>query len=136
MSILAWAVNKADIQRADAVDQWCLRRIPDIRLHDFVTNADIRRSTNQPPLSSIIMSRRLTYFGHLAQMDKNANARQAMFELSPENWRRPPGRLRTTWMKNSYDDLSSLDLGIREARDLAQNRPLWRLMSLNSATHS
>ena len=27
---------------------------------------------------------------------------------------------------NIHDDLSSLDLGIREARDLAQNRPLWR----------
>ena len=27
-------------------------------------------------------------------------------------------------MKNIHDDLSSLDLGIYEARDLAQNRPL------------
>ena len=34
---------------------------------------------------------------------------------------------------NTYDDLSSLDLGIYEARDLVQNRPLWRLMSLHSA---
>jgi len=32
-------------------------------------------------------------------------------------------------MKNIHDDPSSLDLGIHEARDLAQNRPLWRLMS-------
>jgi len=32
-------------------------------------------------------------------------------------------------MKNIHDDLPSLDLGIYEARDLAQNRPLWRLMS-------
>ena len=43
---------------------------------------------------------------------------------------------RTTWMKNIHGDLFSLDLGIYEARDLAQNRPLWRLMSLHSATHS
>ena len=28
------------------------------------------------------------------------------------------------------------DVGIHEARDPAQNRPLWRLMSLHSATHS
>ena len=28
------------------------------------------------------------------------------------------------------------DLGIYEARDLAKNRPLWRLMSLHIATHS
>ena len=35
--------SKADIQRTDAVDQWCIRRILDIRWHDFVRNADIRR---------------------------------------------------------------------------------------------
>ena len=29
-------------------------------------------------------------------------------------------------MKNVHDDLSLLDLGIHEARDLAQNQPLWR----------
>ena len=78
-------------------------------------NADIRCITNQPPLSSIIKSRRLTFFGHLAQMDENADATasQAIFEPPPENWRQPPGRPRTTWLKNILDDLSSLDLGSR-----------------------
>jgi len=131
-----WAINKVDIQRIDAVDQRCLRKILDIRWHDFVRNADIRRITNQPPLSSIIKSRRLTFFGHLARTDENADASQATFEPPPENWRRPLGRPRTAWMKNTHDDPSSLDLGIHEARDLAQNRPLWRLMFLQSATHS
>ena len=101
----------------------------------FVRNADIRRITNRPPLSSIIKSRRLTFFGHLAQMDENADASQAIFEPPSENWRRPPRRPRTIWMKNIHDDLSSLDLGIHEARDLVQNWPLCRLMSLHSATH-
>ena len=82
--------------------------------HDFVRNADIRCTTNQPPHSSIIKSRRLTFFGHLARMDDNAG----IYEPPPENWRRPPGRPRTTWIKNIHDDLSSLNLGIHEARDL------------------
>jgi len=30
------------------------------------------------------------------------------------------------------DHVFTLDLGIHEARDLVQNRPLWRLMSLHS----
>ena len=34
-------------------------------------------------------------------------------------------------MKNYHDGLSSLDLGIHEARDLVQNRPLQRLISLH-----
>ena len=71
-----WAINKADmgLQRIDAVDQWCLRRILDIRWHDIVRNADIRRITYQPQISSIIKSCRLIFFGHLARMDKNADA--------------------------------------------------------------
>ena len=94
---------------------WCLRRILDIRWHDFVRNADIRRITNQPPLSSIIKSRRLTFFGHLARIDENADASQAIFEPPPGTWRRPSKRPRTTWMKNVHDDLPSLDLGIHES---------------------
>ena len=114
-----WAVNKVDIQWIDAVDQWCLQRILDIRWHNFVRNADIHRITNQRPLSSIIKYRCLTFFRHLARMDENAEASQAIFEPPPENWRRPPGRPRTTWMQNIHDDLSLLDFRIYEARDLA-----------------
>ena len=65
-----------------------------------------RHPSHQPPLSSIIKSRRLTVFGHLARMDENADASQAIFESPPENWRRPPGRPHTTWVNNIHDDLS------------------------------
>ena len=58
-------------------------------------------------------------------MDENADASQAILERPPENWRRPPGRPRTTWMKNIHDDLSSLYLGIHEARDLASVLYTW-----------
>jgi len=71
----------------------------------------------------------------ISQLIYRTDASRAIFEPPAENWRRPPGRPRTIWMKNIHDELSSLDLGIHEARDLAQNRPLWRLMSLHSATH-
>jgi len=43
--------------------------------------------TNQPPLASVTKSRRLTFFGHPARMDENADASQAIFEPPPENWR-------------------------------------------------
>ena len=53
-----------------------------------------------------------------------------------ENWRRPPGRPRTTWMKTTQQDLESLNLSLNEAIDVAQNHPLWRMMSMFGATHS
>ena len=47
-----------------------------------------------------------------------------------ENWRRPPGRPRTTWMKTIQQDLKSNNLSMNEAIDVAQNHSLWRLMSI------
>ena len=54
-----WAVNKADIQRIDAVDQWCLRRILDIRWHDPLSEmpASVALLTShhfQPSLSPVV----------------------------------------------------------------------------------
>ena len=62
------------------------------------------------------------FFGHLARISENSDASQAIFEPPPENWRRPPAVY--VGIKNIHDDLSSLDLGIHEARDLVQTRPL------------
>jgi len=53
---------------------------------------------------------------------------------SLENWRRLPGRPRTTWMKTIQQDLKSNNLSLNEAIDVAQNRPLRRLMSTFGAT--
>jgi len=36
-----WAINKADLQRIDALDQWCFWRILGIHWHAFVRNAVI-----------------------------------------------------------------------------------------------
>ena len=71
----------------------------DIRRHEFVRNADVRCITNQPPLSSIIKSRRLTFSGHNARMDENADASQAIFEPPPENCGRDHrgGRAQLLW---------------------------------------
>ena len=106
-----WTVTKADALRIDATDQWCLRRILDIRWNDFVRNEEVRRLTEQPPLSSTVKSRRLSLFGHLARMDESADANRVLFEQLPENWRRLPGRPRSTWIRNITDDLSPFDMG-------------------------
>jgi len=52
-----------------------------------------------------------------------------------ENWRRPPGHPRITWMKTIQQDMKSNNLSLNEATDMAQNHSLWRLMSLFGATH-
>jgi len=38
-------------------------------------------------------------------------------------------------MKATQQDLESLNLSLNEATDVAQNHPLWRMMSTFGATH-
>jgi len=53
-----------------------------------------------------------------------------------ENWRRAPGRPHTTCMKTIQQDLKFNSLSLNKAIDVAENRSLWRLMSVFGTTHS
>jgi len=68
-------------------------------------------------------------FGHIARMDDNADAKVIITAPPPENWKRPPGRPRITWLNTIQQVLRAYSLTLNEAVDLAQNLPLWRLMS-------
>ena len=119
----------------DALDQWCLRKLLGIKWYDHVRNDEVRRTTGQPRLSAIVQARRLSLFGHIARMPDETDARSIITASPSEDWRRPPGRPRTTWMKTIQQDLRSNNLSLDEAITVAQNRPLWRLMSAFGATH-
>jgi len=95
-----------------------------------------KRLTKQPYLSAIVQSRRLSLFGHIARMPDETDAKQILTASPAGNWMRPLGRPRITWMKTIQQDLKSSDLNMDDAVDLAQNSPLWRLMSMFGATHS
>jgi len=41
-----------------------------------------------------------------------------------------------TWMKTAQNDLDAHRLSWTDAVDLAQNRPLWRLLAASGAKHS
>ena len=75
-------------------------------------------------------------FGYIARMSDESDAKQILTASPLENWRRPPGRPRTTWMKTTQRDLKSINLFLNEAIDVAQNRRLWRLMSTFGSTRS
>jgi len=71
------------------------------------------------------------------QLMLNETVAKQILTASPTgNWRRQLRRPRITRMKTIQQDLKSSDLNMDDAVDLAQNRPLWRLMSTFGATHS
>ena len=104
--------------------------------YQFVWNDHVRRLTKQPELTAIIQSRRLTLFGHIMRMDDNADAKRILLASPPADWRRQLGRPRVTWLSTVKQDLKQHHLTLPEAADLAQNCPLWRMMSTYGATQS
>jgi len=68
-------------------------------------------------------------------MGDDADAKMVLTVRSPDNWKRPPGRPRVTLLNTVQRDLRAYNLTLNEAVDLAQNRPLWRLMSTYGAMH-
>jgi len=104
--------------------------------YQFVWNDDVRRLTKQPKLTTIIQSCQLTLFGHVMRMDDNADAKRILLASPPADWRRQPGHPRITWLSTIQQDLKQHHLTLPEAADLAQNRPLWKMMSTYGATQS
>ena len=131
-----WAISKTDAHKIDAVDQWCLRMLLGIKWYQFVRNDDVRRLRKQLKLTAIVQSRRLTLFGHIMRMDDNADAKRILLASPPADWRRQLGRPRITWLSTVQQDLKQHHLTLSEAADLAQNRPLWRMMSTYGAMQS
>jgi len=69
-------------------------------------------------------------------MPDQTDAKKILTAAPLENWRRPPGCPRTTWMKTIQQDLKSNNLSVNEAIKVTQNRPLRRLTSTFVATHA
>jgi len=88
---ISWAVTKVDACRIDAFDQWCLRTLLGIKLHQFVHSDEVRRITKRPNLTAIIQSRCPYIFGHIARIDDDADAKMILKAPLPDNSKRPPG---------------------------------------------
>jgi len=69
------------------------------------------------------------------RLPDETDAKKILTVCPLENWRRPPGRPHTARMKTIQQDLESFNLSLNEAIDVAQNRPLWRLMSTFGTMH-
>jgi len=131
-----WAISQRDARRIDALDQRCLRMLLGIKWYQYVRNNNVWRLMKQPKLTAIMQSCQLTLFGHIMCMDDNADANRILLVPPPVEWRRQPGRPRVTWLSIIQQVLKQHHLTLPKAADLAQNCPLWRMMSTYGAMQS
>ena len=66
------------MDRLDAFDTRCLRKILGIGMYDFISNVEVRRRTQQPLASVTLKARRLALFGHTARLDSSCDTRMAL----------------------------------------------------------
>ena len=123
-----WTTSAADYGHLDAFDSQSLWKILDIRWQDFVTNAEVRRRTQQPLASTTSKARRLSLFGHTSRLDPSVDLRMARAGAlaPPREWKRSRGRPRNTWLSTVKDDLATLNLGLFSAVQKARDRQGWR----------
>jgi len=84
---------------------------------------------------TIAQARRLCLFSHIMRTPDEPDAKKILTAAPFDNWRRPPGRSHTTWMKTIQKDLKSSNLSLNEAIVVVQNRLFRRLMSTFGAKH-
>jgi len=82
--------------------------------------------TQQSPLSSIVKSRRLSLFGHVARMNELTDANRILFVQPPDNWRRAPREAMFHLDSKCLQRPVLIWHGeLPEAREAAQNRPFY-----------
>ena len=75
-----WSPMLQLARNLDAFDQWCLRRILGISWRNCISNEEVRLPvrTDQPPLTNIIRTTRLKYFGHIVRADPSMDHSRAL----------------------------------------------------------
>ena len=71
---------------------WALRKILRIPYTRHITNDEVRSRSNYQPLSSIVTSRRLRFFGHITRSSPDEDHHRAIsaaIRKPPLDWRRP-----------------------------------------------
>jgi len=129
-----WAISKMDARKIDVLDQWCL-----CAWHQMVPICtewwcmEANKATQTHCYNPVVPAYPIwAYYVH----GRQRRCQEDPFSL-------PSGRLdkttrssRIMWLSTVQWDLKQHHLTLPEATDLAQNRPLWRMMSTYGAMQS
>jgi len=122
----SWTMLASDMKTLEAFHMKCQRQILKVKWHQFVRNEEITAITGLPPMCEIISCRRNAVFGHIARLNEDVPAHQALHahvNLSlgrppDSSWKRRPGRPRCRWIDQlrKDNDVPPADLWRRAVR--------------------
>ena len=102
-----WTLSKLMERKLESSHCGCLRRILRVSYLEKATNEEIMSRSRMPQLSTMIMLKRIKWYGHIQRMEPGRLARSAFGWDPPDQYvhaRRAPGGQRKTWMSQIEGD--------------------------------
>ena len=102
-----WTLTKLMERKLESFHCGCLRRILRVSYLEKATNEEIMSRLRMPQLSTMIMLKRIKWYGHIQRMEPGRLARSAFDWDPPDQYvhaRRAPGGQRKTWMSQIEGD--------------------------------
>ena len=128
---VTWNINTKNMSKITAAEMKVIRMICGVTILDKKRNVDLCKELNITPISDVIKSNQIRYYGHIKRRNSD-HPTQLALNFSIEGTR-PTGRPRKRWFQyiNDYLQERGTSLETVEAKKHYNDRELWKKLVSN-----